>query len=306
MHDTSNHFFESSLQEGEILEAIRVSNLPLKFAYAGSASITHGRLSDSEGYKGVNWQITPEIEAARRSVTPETDTIIEFGPGDGQHTRSLLKEISKYCIVKEYIGADFSRMLFFNARQRVREALPVAEITFFPQDLESGPVVGLCVPYPAKSVFLVLGGLFANVEDPLAVAKHIRASLPAGVRGVISVPGIAASEPRLQLLPYQNDVFSDAALEPALSLGIPRRSIEFELSWDEVQFSVVGKIRFVQKWVCRQDESICFRAGDTIRCFISRRFQPQKLTNLLKAAGFDVLNERDLAADASLVALVRS
>ena len=54
------HFFESQGHRDIFLENIKLGEVSLKFAYAGSASKTHDTLARSNGYKGVTRAISME------------------------------------------------------------------------------------------------------------------------------------------------------------------------------------------------------------------------------------------------------
>lgn len=284
------HFFECSEHLDAALTALAARKVPLKFAYAGSAARTHSLLAKSAGYQHVNWPIAAETAAARELALGRKLRLLEFGPGTGHHTAHLLAELVGQLDTQRYIGIDFARGLFMGAARLIRQAAPGVLVTFACCDLEAEPALLPDPPQDSFTMFLVLGGLLANVESPERTAQNIRASLETGDVGLISVPGYKdGTSAEDYVAPYRSISFRNAALEPLRAMGLKVEDDQFSVQWDDAARAVVASIA-VNIDGERQE----------IQCFTSRRFIPDRFEAVLAAAGLGV-SQLSVSGDGTLI-----
>lgn len=290
------HYFESRAHNAAVLSAVDQGKLPLKFAYAGSASETHERLSRSDGYKLSNWQVDSEIARLMSCGIPDRLNVIDFGPGDGIHSSYILSALATGHEVSCYVGVDFSRSLFVQARRVLTAEHPNLRVDFQWADLEQ-PFSLIHNPTSSCPVlFLAIGGLLGNVEDHASAALNIFEAIPRGCLGLVSVsallPGVNADE---YVEPYRTLVFRDAALEPLRAAGYSLDDTALTLSWDINARAVVGTVDLQVKVEVDQRGNPTKESSDSsvrrqIRVFLSRRFELAEISQLLKAVGFTVVD----------------
>lgn len=294
------HYFEARAHETAVSRAIDQGKLPLKFAYAGSARVTHQRLSRSEGYKASNWQVNSELARLGNISTTCQLAVIDFGPGDGIHTSQILTSLVASHDVTRYTGVDFSRSLFVQARRVLIAEHPDLRVDFQWADLEQ-PFSLIHDPTSARQVlFLAIGGLLGNVEDHTSSMLNIFGAVPNGCLGLISVsallPGAKADE---YVDPYRTSEFRDAALEPLRAAGYALNEEALRLIWDENTKAVVG---VADLHAAENDDRAensesppsCSTPRRQIRVFLSRRFTLEEVSQLVRSAGFDIV---DIAID---------
>lgn len=284
------HFFECSEHLDAALTALSARKVPLKFAYAGSAARTHFQLARSAGYQHVNWPIAGEATAARGLAPGRKLRLVEFGPGTGHHSAHLLAELVDELNAQRYIGVDFTRGLFVGAAHLIKQAAPELLVTFTCCDLEAEPALMPDPPNDSLTLFLVLGGLIANVDSPEQTLRNIRESLEAGDVGLISVPGYRAGvSAEDYIAPYQSISFRKAALEPLCALGLKVDEDQLNVRWDRVAREVVATV----------DVNIDGERQE-IHCFRSRRFIPDRFEAVLTAAGLGV-SQLSVSEDGTLI-----
>jgi L-histidine Nalpha-methyltransferase len=280
----------------------RSGYVPLKFAYGGSAAITHDNAARSSQYRTLTANAAFE---ARQLITVASDRMIshvcEIGPGNGVHTVAVLRNLAGSTIdVRQYLALDISGgMLDLTERALTSEfSLTFSRAVW---DIESGPtkVIEAWRPDSAPTLALLLGLTFGNVESPDDVLSSIRNSLRVGdilAIGVALRTGV--QEPDASLSPYQTELFRSAVLEPFAATGIPLDLIDLQLefhSWGIEAYAVPRTVIDIG------DTRI--PVGSRIRCFLSRRFEVADLDVLLAATGFrrTILGNNDVARDVDLV-----
>lgn len=296
------HYFEARAHKAAVLRAVDQGELPLKFAYAGSARETHERLSRSEGYQASNWRVDAEIARLRSIGAPVKLEVIDFGPGDGVHTSQIIRALAAGSQVTRYTGVDFSRSLFVQARRVLDAEHPNLRVDFQWADLEQ-PFSLIHDPTTKCPVlFLAIGGLLGNVEDHASAALNIFEAVPSGCLGLISVSALIPNANAEEYVePYRTPVFRDAALEPLRAAGYSLDDAAFALSWDVNARAVVGvaELQAGVEYDRRENPPQC--SADSIgrrqvRVFLSRRFTLTEISELLESVGFAIV---DIGTDES-------
>ncbi|MCU7722732.1 L-histidine N(alpha)-methyltransferase [Actinoplanes sp. KI2] len=271
-------FLESDSHRAEIIAYIAKGQLPLKYAYAGSAAHTHDALAQLETYASVvGSDEVREVASFLRGHAG--DQIVEIGPGNGRHSAALLATAGHY---GRYLGLDFSRTLLGIAAQSLRSGGVRADTALW--DVEQGPTTAIADwrRGPSPVVVLFLGQTLGNVEDVPATLRNIRESLRPGDRLLLGlsarVPGATAED---YLAPYRNETFRRAALEPLLAVGVPADAIDDRLGYENDEVVVDAVLRTA---VTLDDAELA--AGERVRCFRSRRFQAAEVVGLLADGGW--------------------
>lgn len=275
-------------------EALEKRSVPLKFAYAGSAKHTHMRLASSSGYITSNWMIESELKLLTQLSHGEQWSILEFGPGDGVHSAAILQELRRTYQIVAYTGIDFSRSLFAQARPIIEKALGTAPIDFQCVDVELPFSVVPRASSEVKDMFLAIGSLLGNVDDPAQASKNIYNCLQPGTVGLFSVSAYVESKSAFEyIVPYETEVFKDAALEPLLSAGFPEDSIKLALSWDASLRAVIGTaVTTYPVSIQLAGKQLSFLSDEKINVFISRRFTKDELSATLIHSGFEICDIR--------------
>jgi len=298
-------YFELTTHENQVWNAFLNGAVPLKYAYSGSASITHARLAASAGYQAANWRAETETRIVSELLGSKANKLVEFGPGTGDHSAFLLNHSTIKNGIEAYIGVDFSRMLFAHALPKLRKSMPRTTVSFVHADLESEPAqTMLLLNHPV--VFVSFGSLLGNVESPESTAVNIRDSVPRGSTGLLAVSGCPLELDTKQILkPYESEEFRLAALEPVLTLGLKASDVSFDLKWNAEDLSVNAFVELNQNFT-NIDKDFTVPAGFRAQCFTSRRFTPARLENLLNEAGFSEVKITASIDQSSLFAEVKT
>ena len=169
-------FLESDSHRAEIIGYPAKGQLPLKYAYAGSAAHTHDALARQASYASVVGAEEVRSAAAFLSDHP-AGQIVEIGPGNEQYSAALLTADRWR---GRYLALDFSRTLLAIAAGRLRSGLAgAATVSTAFWDVEQGPTTAIAEwrQGDAPLVVLFLGQTLGNVEDVPATLRNIRESL---------------------------------------------------------------------------------------------------------------------------------
>jgi L-histidine Nalpha-methyltransferase len=277
-----------------ILGHIAASELPLKYAYVGSAAITHAELADSVSYHDAAGSARHEASAACAIAPEALSQMVEIGPGTGRHTASFLSHVrQKGCRVERYLGLDFSSDLLEMARdtlvgdrdQAPGTARPAADVAWW--DLEDGPtdVIERWRTDAGPVLACLLGQTLGNVESPADTLLNLSKSLrPDDFMLLGLAPRFDDSQPDRYLAPCRSVVFRRAALEPLRQAGIPEDALELQLEYTDN--TVVGTALITMPVTCGE---ISLEAGHVVRCYLSRRFDAPTVTSLLENAGWSLV-----------------
>ena len=283
-------FFENHSHQRSVRDHLISGRLPLKFAYAGSAALTHAVLAGSQGYQAVIGAAEFEAAALRAlfRLRPPPRQIAEVGPGNGVHTVSLLNALGNLGMPCErYLAVDFSRTLLDMAVRRIRRgADPRTAVAAAHWDIESGPSSVLHLGRaPGRPLLLcLLGNTIGNVEDPVGALHNLADSMQSGDVLLLGLTLRSGRSDDELLAPYRSDAFRAAALEPLRCAGVDPADIDFLLDWEND--AVIGKA------VLRRHSRIGdvdLPAGHRVRCFSSRRFRPDMVTDLLPPPRWRIL-----------------
>ncbi|WP_341716686.1 L-histidine N(alpha)-methyltransferase [Micromonospora sp. FIMYZ51] len=274
-----------------MLKAIRVGQVPLKFAYAGSAARTHDAYARSADYLSMLTSAQQEADAlvAADVLAAGALALVEIGPGNGGRSRAFLDRLAnrgRPC--QRYLALDFSETLLGIACARLaRFAGDRMSVDSQVWDIEHGTCrdVERWRVGPDPVVGCLLGHTLGNVERPVEVLANIYDALRTGDVLLLSVAlGTAdCPAPEAVLAPYRSAEFRAAALQPLLAAGVAETDLDFVLSWRDE--AVVGEAvlrRPVPLDGCR------LPAGHRIRCFQSRRFRPRDVIVAVGEAGWQV------------------
>src|SRR5580698_7754158 len=198
-----------------ILGHIAASELPLKYAYVGSAAITHAELADSVSYHDAAGSARHEASAACAIAPEALSQMVEIGPGTGRHTASFLSHVGqKGQRVQRYLGLDFSGDLLEMARDTLirdqDQAAPVigrpaTEVAWW--DLEEGPtdVVERWRTDSGPVLACLLGQTLGNVENPADTLLNLSKSLRPDDFVLLGLaPRFDSAPPDRYLAPYRS------------------------------------------------------------------------------------------------------
>jgi L-histidine N-alpha-methyltransferase len=280
--------FEDPSHRVMVLSCIANGVLPLKFAYVGSGAWAHDTLAKSMAYKYVVGSARLEATVLRtvKSLRSAIRQIVEIGPGNGQHTAAFIGELTAAdYICERYLGLDFSRTLLTIAVPYIRSSRSnKSAVTVGLWDVEqraTGQIEDWRVGEDPV-VVCVLGQTLGNVEHPGNVLTNLRQSLRAGDLLLLGLaPRLIGASSDTYLTPYRSPAFRRAALEPLQIVGVDLRHIDFRLRYedDAVKAYAVFKQRV-------RVDGVPLEQGHVVRCFLSRRFQPQDVGALLESNGW--------------------
>jgi len=241
--------FETEEHRNEFIDHLARRILPLKFAFAGSATLTYDQFGLSSGYQQVVDATVPEVEALlsvlrKNPTTRVVRQICEVGPGNGIHTRAFLRQLHRRGIdPARYLGLDFSLTLLHLAASRIPHELPL-QITLKTWDFERHPSLAISKWRKPEDPVLVLllGHTLGNPEDPVRALRNLRQSCTTGDYLLLSVAlhtnSVTVDE---VLAPYQTEAFRLAAIEPLRIVGLPTRGIAVDLTF--TGRTVIGRIK---------------------------------------------------------------
>ncbi|GAA2018385.1 hypothetical protein GCM10009839_13200 [Catenulispora yoronensis] len=301
---SANSFFESPEHRHQLAECLESGYVPLKFAYTGSAALTHDRLARSTGYQQVIGQVRNEVSVWRRAVgdVDRPLRIVEIGPGNGVHSDSFLRGLTVDRPAGRYLAVDFSRTLLDIALSQIRAGC-ASDLSLRGEvwDIEEGPTAAIenWRDDDEPVTLCLLGNTLGNVEDPISVLANIAFSARVGDMLLMSVT--LASRPQddsLMLAPYETEVFQAAVLEIFAMAGVPLDAIRLTL--DVVDDAVVGTINVTRDVVLDDTKLV---PGRPIRCFVSRRFVISDVEAILAAAGWAIEHEVDSGGHLVVAAL---
>ncbi|MET8042746.1 L-histidine N(alpha)-methyltransferase [Micromonospora sp. NPDC005215] len=282
--------FECERHRRAALAAIHAGQLPLKFAYAGSAAHTHDAYARTDDYLSMLASARHEAEAllAAQTLTAGALAVAEIGPGNGKRSSAFLNRLTTLghpC--RRYLALDFSATLLAIACHRLAHfAGGQMSVDSHVWDIESGASQGVerWRPGPEPVVACLLGHTLGNLECPTAALANIRASLrPRDVLVLSVVVGRPDEPAETVLAPYRCPEFRDAALEPLLAAGLPEVDLDFVLRWGDG--AVTGEAVLRRPGVL---DGTLLPAGHRIRCFQSRRFSYPDVIAAVRDAGWRI------------------
>lgn len=276
--------FERPEHRQAVARGIVNGALPLKFAYAGSAAHTHDKLAHHEGYRTVTGAASQVRDALRRAGLDEIPALAEIGPGNGVSSLALLALLQDAKRPPQaFLGLDFSRTLLAIAKRNIEKERPAIRFAAALWDAEEGPTaeIGEWRPADAPLSVLFVGNTIGNFELPGAALHNIQRSMRAGDTLVVGATlRSEGADAEVMLSPYRNEVLRDAALEPLIASGISPDDIGFRLSYEKDE--VVGHAVLHRRLFILDQE---LPAGHSVRCFVSRRYLPSEIDDLLSWAG---------------------
>jgi len=274
-------FFENPDHLAAVRYGISIGQLPLKFAYAGSAAFTHNALARSSGYLGVIGSSTFEVDALG-AVAPYAglpSAMVEIGPGNGVHTAASLSLLfDRGAEIVQYLGLDFSQTLLAICRRRLVEVFGSRlAVDIGVWDVERAPS-RLIDEWrgPEPVVVGLFGQTLGNVEDIPRTLTNIYDSIRADDVLVVSVTlwGDHMSTDDL-LAPYRAPAFRLAVLEPIRAAGVPLDDVELRVRVADA--TVLGEAVFGAPV---DVDGLNLPAGHLVRCFRSYRFSPTQVPAL--------------------------
>lgn len=295
--------FESAEHEREFAACLARREIPLKFAYAGSAAQTHDELARSAGYQEVVLAVAQEVAVLDGIFLPGPPiALCDVGPGNGVHSTAFLSQLKlRGHLVSSYLALDFSHDLLEICLALIQARLPDLSRSSGTWDFESGPTPELARWRGTAEPVLVslLGHTIGNPQDPGSVLRHIRESCAAGDHLLISAALFPKHQTSSEILkPYLTPVFRAAALEPFFAAGVPRENLAFDVQMDGQD--VIAEAIVLEDTVAI---GVPLHRGERIHCFRSQRFTNDELKGLLEGAGWEVLRSTT-DADASHAALI--
>jgi L-histidine Nalpha-methyltransferase len=297
--DSSDNFrgYESRRQLRAILDSVASGIVPSKFAYVGQAADTHNAYASTDEYGQVTKNVIEEAALLVKVWGHDIEritTLIDFGPGNGLHTVALLRHLSAAAdwLPRHYLGVDFSHTLAKIAKRNIVHLIDNVEVRSVVRDLEDvSTVVRRVSADPSEAIHLLLGNTIGNVESPSATLTRIRALVGVGGRLMIGCSLFDGSRTSSSYVkPYRVPEYRIGVLEPLTMLGIPAESIQLIVRFDRDTRTIFTTAQLMREISLElQGRRLVIREGMTLRCFISRRFCPGELPELLRETGFVVL-----------------
>jgi L-histidine N-alpha-methyltransferase len=273
-----------------VVRSIADGRVPLKFAYVGSAAVTHDGYAGTADYREMMNSALRESQvlAASRRCGPALTQVVDIGPGNGQHTAALLEHLADRRVrVRRYLGVDFSAPLLRISSDRVRghfpHSLAVQTRLWDVEDRPTGEVERWrCGAGPVLGC--LVGHTLGNVEDPFAALRHLALAMRPHDLLLASVllrpvPVVA----RRSMKAYRTDAFRRAALEPLLAAGIHENEMTFTVDYRDGAF--VGEVTMAS---AARLPGLTVPRGYRFRCFMSRRFDSGEIARTFARAGWPI------------------
>jgi hypothetical protein len=285
-----------ALLSKEIATCAASGVLPLKYAYVGSAARTHAEYAKRSSYLNITRAIDCEIATLSAAQT-SYDCMVDIGCDSGAHLASLLDRMPERMLKKEFriLLSDFSQELGEGARAFL--STKYDRVQFKRWDIETSTCAVMRIMGDRRrTCCLLLGGTIGNVENPFETLCNIRLSLPDESHFLISFLTISANPTQQEIAtvtaPYETPEFLPHLLEPLRYVGIPTEGIATELSFDAHLMGVVAHAYLDDASRRAIAQLAARRSGPRkLRCFLSRRFDPETIRALTKRAGFEVVCE---------------
>lgn len=277
--------FESESHRAEFDRCLRAGVVPPKFSYSGSAAYCHAALAATDGYRTVTDAIELEVGMVLSHLgLPGECQIAEIGPGTGNHTVNFIEGISSASdgFRARYLGLDFSATLLRIARP-VLEPAAASGLEIATWDVDEGPTDAIRRwRHGGVVLALMLGNTLANLDDPIAALRNIRASLAVGDALMLSVHVVGDQvDPEGLISPYRTPEFRETVLESFRAAGIDIETGEFEIVYQDHEV-----MAFATPRTDIQNDRGTLLAGRRIRCFRSRRFSLDVFKSYLTESGF--------------------
>lgn len=295
--------FETAAQAAAFWSDLRAGKAPLKYAYVGSAALTHDRLARTSNYSETVGEVALEADAIG-SITPHPVQLVEVGPGNGAHTRALLAALQTRGVrYSRYLGLDYSGVLLRMAADAIVAPFAPLEVTTHQVDIETErlDVVG---KWRKRGAILMasIGNTIANVEDPPAVLRRLREAATEGdylAIGFATPPPVGTDPVKAYLTPE----FRAAALEPLRMAGIPTGSGEFRMWYDSEERAVRACFRLGETVTLHfGEERFVAKEGATIDVFTSRRRSVSETEEMLSEAGWSIMSSHAAEGHGAIIA----
>lgn len=271
-------------------------HVPLKFAYAGDSARTHDRLAQRNSYQSVSGDVTLEAATLDSSIGIRNlpPNLCEIGPGNGIHSSLLLlKFIQAGYLPDRILWIDFSARLLAIATSRIRNPEIKRRVTTGTWDVEASgtSIIRAWRPKGSYALILFTGQTLGNVDSPGSVLRNLAHSARRGDKLLLGIALAGSKSPDEELATYQNPVFTRAAIQPLLTLGIPRKAGTFVLSYVPHPETIVGTFVLKRGVTLRRNGAVeVINSGESIECFVSRRFRLRRLLSLLRDSGWVPFN----------------
>src|ERR1700760_3899502 len=243
--------FESRSQLAAFITALASSEIPGKYAYVGESAKAYNAHALTKEYSQVTRSTASEsalLPAVWGEDLAEIRTLVDVGPGNGLHSVGVLQQVAAATnwLPGGYLGVDYSSHMAALALDNVQRAFPGFQVSSVQFDIESTFAPG---PSPlsnvAESLYFLLGNTIGNVESMARAIRGIRSLAGRGARLLI---GCALLEerhgPEKFLQPYRMKTYLDCVLRPLVMIGVPRRSLEFDLAFDPEARVISSLARF--------------------------------------------------------------
>lgn len=290
--------FENRRQVEELLWWLRRRRVPGKFTYVGAAADSH-LAYDSEGR---NHEVTRntdlELEVLRRAWGEQlrsVHTVLDLGPGDGDHTVSLLRGAGTHLDWRpsSYVAVDYGERLARHAIGQISAALPDLRIAFVQADLERRSLVNDLPVVGAGTLCLLLGNTIGNVESIPETLRNLRRCCAPGGKIMLTYSlwdaALSAAEHEA---PYNTETYALNISHPLVMAGFPRSAIVMSNTYDAASCCVVSTATLAEDVrISLLGTHLAFSAGETLCCFLSRRQTPAEVWGAAVEAGFRVVYE---------------
>jgi uncharacterized SAM-dependent methyltransferase len=143
----------------------------------------------------------------------------------------------------------------------------------------------------SERLILLLGHTLGNLESPPTALSNIQRSLRPEDMFAVSI-ALVNGTPQQMLAPYLTPFFTRAAIEPLRMLGYDVARGSFGVHYSEETRSVVGYFLPSERLVAGDgSNSVVLNAGQQLRCFLSRRFLPGEVAELLQVSGWKIIGD---------------
>ena len=271
-------------------------SLPPKYFYDQRGSALFDRICDTPEYYLTRTE-DALLDASAAAIIAEAapDDILELGSGMARKTRRLLDACGAAGMRPTYSPFDISRAALMRAARELADEYSWLRVRVLVGDYDAG--LAHLPPARGRRLFCFLGSTIGNFEHDKAVAflSDLRARMNGGD---LLLLGVDRVKDEAVLHAAYND---RAGLTAAFNLNILRvlnagAEADFDLDQFDHRAGFDRRLsRIEMHLVSRRDQdvdlgalgtSIHIAAGEAILTEISRKFTPESLAAMLRAAGF--------------------
>lgn len=279
----------------EVINDLRYSNLVKeKYFYKNAKLWNKFYKANMSAFSSISKDlVSNSIQDIVYQLPTNQVNVIDIGIGTGDPAIHLISELQKAdTIVKQYVGIDLSTEMLDIAKNNLDQAFPNLYKKFYKADIEKNRLgtfftekIGLQESSP--SIITLFGGTICNIEDRIAVFKHISSPMKKSDIFIVEFT-LDSDENKMETKYMQNDSFKYDGGWPLEVMGIDVLNsdviVEYNSSGFKDKYFLMDKDYQVQFSHKNIDINLELRKGDRISVWRHYLFSINTLIKELNVA----------------------